>query len=204
MSRTSASLVNILSGKHLPIEQALGVKWNLQNYMLCFKINRQDFTPTRRNILSIVAFILDPLGFLSPVTLAGKWLLQEMCRSGVGWDDMLSPDKGLQWEAWRQDLVIIENIAIPICIIPPDFGTPRCIELHYFSDASTNGYGQCSCIRATTEEGVHCALLYSKARVGSSRVITIPRLELTAAVLSVRVSTFLRKELTIPIHKEYF
>jgi hypothetical protein len=82
-----------LAGEHLPIEQALGVKWNLQNDMLCFKINRQDFTPTRRNMLSIVVSIFDPLGFLSPVTL-----IQEMCRSGIGWD-MLSPDKELQWEA---------------------------------------------------------------------------------------------------------
>jgi hypothetical protein len=72
-----------LSGEHLPIEQALGVKWNLQNDMLCFKINRQDFTPIQRNILSIAASIFDAPGFLSPVTLTGKRLLQEMCRSSV-------------------------------------------------------------------------------------------------------------------------
>lgn len=51
---------------------------------------------------------------------------------------------------------------------------------------------------------VHCALVIAKARVAPLKVVTIPRLELTAAVLSVKVSLFLKRELNLPIDREYF
>ncbi|XP_055998018.1 uncharacterized protein LOC125647466 [Ostrea edulis] len=57
--------------------------------------------------------------------------------------------------------------------MPPDFDIPKCIELHHFSDASTNGYGQCSYIRTTNEENVHCALLFTN-RVQMIRDVTDP------------------------------
>ena len=56
------------------------------------------------------------------------------------------------------------------------------IELDHFSDASTEGYGQCSYFRLVgTSEQVHCSLVMGKARVTPLKPITIPRLELTAA-----------------------
>lgn len=51
---------------------------------------------------------------------------------------------------------------------------------------------------------VHCVLVNAKARVATLKVVTIPRLELTAAVLSVKVSLFLKREPSLPIDKEYF
>ena len=67
------------------------------------------------------------------------------------------------------------------------------IELHHFPDASTEGYGQCSYLRLVdTSDEVNCSLVMGKARVTPLKPITIPRLELTAAVVSVRVSDMLR------------
>ena len=51
---------------------------------------------------------------------------------------------------------------------------------------------------------VHTVLIMAKSRVSPTKTFTIPRLELTAALVSVRVSTFLRKELKIDISKEIF
>jgi hypothetical protein len=52
---------------------------------------------TRRGMLSYSLF--DPLGLISPVTLVGKQLLQEVCKEGVDWDDPL-PEEIV--EKWRK------------------------------------------------------------------------------------------------------
>lgn len=82
-------------------------------------------------------------------------------------------------------------------------GTLQRIELHHFADASSSGYGQCSYIRIVAEDKEHCALVMGKARVAPTRVVTIPRLELTAAAVSAGVSNFLRAELELKID-EFF
>ena len=43
-----------------------------------------------------------------------------------------------------------------------------------------------------------------KTRVAPLKVMTIPRIELVAATLSVKISILLRKELKIPVNKEIF
>ena len=66
-------------------------------------------------------------------------------------------------------------------------------------------YGQCSYIIYVNKDGlIHCSLLLGKSRVSPSKFISIPRLELTAAVLSVKVTCLLRKELQIDGLKERF
>ena len=64
------------------------------------------------------------------------------------------------------------------------------------SDASQVGYGQCSYLRLVDENGrIHCSLVMGKARVAPLKTVTIPRLELTAATVSVRVASMLKEEL---------
>ena len=60
----------------LPVERALGIHWCVESDQFHFRI-----TPlTRRGILSTVASLYDPLGFIAPFVLEGKRVLQEMCR----------------------------------------------------------------------------------------------------------------------------
>lgn len=75
-----------------------------------------------------------------------------------------------------------------------------------FSDASTHGYGQCFYLRLRNEDGnVHCALVMTKSRVSPLKVITIPRLELTAAVISVEISNVLKRELEyVDLEESFF
>jgi hypothetical protein len=77
-------------------------------------------------------------------------------------------------------------------------------ELHHFSDGSTSGYGQCSYLRVIGKEKVHCVLVAGKARVAPTKLVTIPRLELTAAYVSALMSHTLKEELRLPISGEYF
>ena len=59
----------------------------------------------RRGILSIVSSIYDPLGFVAPFILPAKRLLQNLCRRGLGWDDMVSNEDITIWQGWLGDLL---------------------------------------------------------------------------------------------------
>ena len=186
-------------------ERALGIHWNLEKDCFTFNITLKEQPPTRRGILSTVASIYDPLGFVAPYLLSGKAILQEMCRQGSGWDDQLPEHLKPRWEKWKNDLANLEKVQIARCYVPVNFGEVVKRELHHFSDASTTGYGQCSYLRLKNKDGdVHCSLIMGKSRVAPTKVITIPRLELTAAAVSVTVSNMLRDELNCTDVREFF
>ena len=100
---------------------------------------------------------------------------------------------------------MVEELHIQRCLQPIGFGTVVSLSIHHFSDASENGYGQCSYLRLVNQDGkIHCSLLVGKSRVPPKKFVSIPRLELTAAVLSVKMACTLRKELGIKVAKEIF
>ena len=61
-----------------------------------------DPSSTKRGVLSAVASIFDPIGFLTPFILKAKLLLQSMWRLKIGWDDKLplQAQKTLQADCW--------------------------------------------------------------------------------------------------------
>ncbi|XP_067279675.1 uncharacterized protein [Pseudorasbora parva] len=194
-----------LTFNDMPIERALGIHWNIQSDSFKFHIPLSGQPTTRRGILSTVASIYDPLGFVAPYVLNGKRILQEMCRQGTGWDDPLSPALSPLWERWQNDFINLERVNIPRCYAPAEFGKIVKTEIHHFSDASTCGYGQCSYLRMMNEKDeIHCTFLIGKARVTPVKITTIPRLELTAAVVSVQMSNLLREELDLTNANEFF
>ena len=88
---------------------------------------------------------------------------------------------------------------------PKDFGSISNCTLHNFSDASQSGYGQCSYITFVNDRAqIHCCLLIGKSRVTPLKFTLVPRLELTAAALSVKISKMLRKELDVHLDDEIF
>ena len=192
-----------------PKERVLGLQWNILKDTFEYSSPEQskdDCLPhTRREILSTVAKIYDPLGFVGPFLLKGKQILQELCKLGKKWKEPLDTDIMEQWRHWLQGLSDIDKLAINRCIKPPSFGVVKHVELHHFSDASFIGYGACSYIRliSNTDE-VHCSLLLSKSRVVPIKATTIPRLELQAAVVATKLSMLLRKELDVKINEEHF
>jgi len=151
---------------------------------------------TKRVILSILSSLYDPLGFASPVILIPKLLLQDLCRAGFGRDKELTPDYISRWRNWINSLADLNEFRIPRCHKPPDFGTVIFVKIHNFADSSAEAYGICSYLRLTNEEAkVHFNLLFGKCRLAPLKTLSIPRLELTAAVLAVRLDILLRKEL---------
>ena len=187
------------------IERALGVHWCIESDTLQFRIIVQDKPLSRRGILSTVSSVFDPLGLVAPFILVGKRILQELCRDGVGWDDEVPDDLRPQWEKWRAELPVLESLWIARCYKPQKFDVVKNVELHHFSDACQNGYGQCSYLRLLDDKNrIHCSLAMGKSRVTPLTPVTIPRLELTAALVSSKISCVLRKEREYAPMKEIF
>ena len=189
----------------LPVERTLGIMWCAETDSFQFRIVIQDRPLTRRGILSTVSSVYDPLGFVAPLILLGKQILQDLCRENADWDDPIGDQLRPRWEQWRNELRLLEGLKIPRCYKPEEFGDPKVVELHHFSDASQAGYGQCSYLRLLNEsDQAHCSLVMGKSRVTQLKSVTIPRLELTAAVVSVRVSQWLGHELDYQDVTEFF
>ena len=180
----------------LPVERALGVQWCVESDTLQFRVELKDQPLTRRGILSTVSSVFDRLGMLAPLILVGKVILQELCRDGADWDDEVPEPLRARWERWRTDLPLLSNLKISRCYKPEGFGQLKSVELHHFSDASKDAYGQCSYLRLVNRsDQIHCSLVMAKSRVAPLKPVTIPRLELTAALVSVKISAILQREL---------
>ena len=147
----------------------------------------KDNPCTRRGILATISTIFDPLGLIAPVVLVGKQILQEICH-GKDWDEPIDGEVLAKWERWRSQLSLLKQLDIARNFKPLHFGRIITAQLHNMSDASQTGYRQCSYLRLVDEDGRnHCSLVLGK--------VTIPRLELTAATVSVRVANVLKEEL---------
>ncbi len=85
----------------------------------------------------------------------------------------------------------LEKVKLNRCIKPKGFKIAK-TEFPHFSDASVLGYGQCSYLRLVSNSGqVHVSLLAGKSRVSPIKPVTIPRLELSAAEVTVKASLIL-------------
>ena len=176
-----------LSRDQLPLERALGVQWDVEGDAFTFSVTNKHKPLTRRGILSAVSSIYDPLGFLAPVILTAKQILQCLCKMKFGWDEAIPVEMAQEWKRWMDDLVLLDSFSISRCFTPKDFGEIREAQLHHFCDASEIGFGAVSYLRLSNSRQEVCvAFVIGKARVAPLKQVTIPRLELAAAVLAVR------------------
>ena len=204
-SERAVDVILNLPSEQLPIERVLGVQWSVGLDCFGFSITLKDQPLTRRGVLSTVASVYDPLGFLAPLVLRAKRILQNVCQKGISWDEPLPEELRPRWEQWKLDLLHLKDLQIARCFEPKMMGQGKTYELHNFSDASTFGYGQCSYLRVKdANDNVNVSLVMGKARVAPSKITTIPRLELTAAVVSAKVGVMLQEELNYSNLKQYF
>jgi hypothetical protein len=184
-----------LAKDQLPSSRTLGIEWAIEEDEFRFRIAEPQGTVTRRSILSSVSSIFDPLGLISPLLLQGRIILQSICKDGRSWDEPLPAHTLESWNEWRNNLQLLKHLRIPRCYkTGPD--QPRSAEIHHFSDASLTGYGMCSYLKLIYDNrSPQVTLVTSKSRVAPSKPVTVPRLELMAAVLAAKVATFLDTEM---------
>lgn len=153
----------------------------------------------------MVCSVYDPLGFVTSFTVRGKRLVQDLARERIGWDEPLSVEHLSNWQKWLNELEDIPHFQTDRCFQLAEFGNIQRTELYHFSDASTTAYGSASYIRVVNTEGqVHCSLLFTRSRVTPLKKMTIPRLELAAAAMSVQQDEMICRELSIPIDESVF
>ena len=109
-----------------------------------------------------------------------------------------------KWKCWKNDLIGIEKTELKKGFKPGGFGKIVHISLHSFSDASELGYGESSYLKLVDEhEHIDSTLMMAKGRVTSRRLVSISRLELVTAVLAVKISALIKKELEMKELTEY-
>lgn len=184
--------------------KTLGVIWNSTDDCFCFKVSKtSSVTHTKRTVLSTIAKLFDPLGLLGPVISKAKIFLQKLWLLNLQWDDHLPAEVFEEWDRFFKELQSICYIKINRCILP--FSDTQIIELHGFSDASEAAFGAvvyCKSLSSTGDVSIN--LVASKSRVAPLKKITVPRLELCAAVLLAKLIRRIKSALRLEECKTYY
>ena len=162
----------------------LGITWNISEDTLSIPmIKYKELTLlTKRIVVSETARLFDPVGFLTPMTVKAKVLIQAIWRLKYGWDESLPDELVESWQEYVRVMTSVPDVAVPRLIF-----YSRCVSLHMFSDASELAFGCCAYIVGTSNS----RLVMSKGRVAPLKEMTVPKLELTAALLSVRMARYI-------------
>nr|XP_012233626.1 PREDICTED: uncharacterized protein LOC105678692 [Linepithema humile] len=157
---------------------------------------------TKRQMLSCIAQIFDPLGLLGPVILTPKVIMQQLWQVKLDWDESLPAQLHTQWAKWYGKLSHLNYLKIPRRVLYDD---SKHVELHGFCDASERAYGACIYIRSTNStQDNHVRLLCAKSRIAPLKVISLPRLELCGALLLSRLYQRVTESLTVDFNSAHF
>ena len=179
-----------------PIQRSLGLHWELKRDIFTFQVSDAEKPFTRRGVLATVNSIFDPLGFVAPITIQGKFLLRELSSETLDWDSPLPLDKEEEWNTWRKSLNDLKLLEIPRPYAATTLSTALRKELHIFSDASVKAIAAVAYLRVIDSEGAcHIGFVFGKAKLAPQAAHTIPRLELGAAVLAAEIAGIVTSEL---------
>ncbi|UYV67536.1 hypothetical protein LAZ67_5001142 [Cordylochernes scorpioides] len=175
----------------------LGLLWDNMEDMLKCNVTRPFQVPnslTKRTVLSCIQRFFDPLGFLSPVLISPKVLLQKTWNLKLEWDAQLPTDIEKEFRSWLYEIASLDQVVIPRCLYLDSEGD---VQLHVFCDASCEAYASVVFTRSVVQDTVRVVLLWAKAGVAPLKKISIPRLELMACVLGARLLNAIRNALGV-------
>ncbi|XP_062557643.1 uncharacterized protein LOC134222511 [Armigeres subalbatus] len=162
---------------------ALGLLWNPTADYFEFRIPPipEISKVTKRIVVSETAQLFDPLGLLGSVVISAKTFVQRLWAKNIPWDEELSKEENAWWLNFRSEIKLLQQLSIPRRVLS---NVDRNYHLHCFCDASEKGYGCCMyVVGPDTSKQIISHLLITKSRVAPLHGLSIPRLELSAAVL---------------------
>ena len=195
-------------------EKVLGIGWNNQTDTFSFKVkadlmqrtstedcsNKSQPPLTKRKILSRIARIYDPIGFAAAFLIRAKIGMQQLWENGYEWDQELPSEVCQKWIDLFRELEQLNELTFPRCLTPESsLGLPM---LCIFSDASRKAFGACAYVRWCIANGKYeSRFIAAKSRVAPLKELTIPRLELQAAVLASRLGKSIQEESRLQFEK---
>jgi len=188
----------ILGDSMLPVERVLGLYWDPQPDIFTFKLNESKLSIisnsnrpwTKREMLRLIASFFDPIGMVAHFLIKVRIIFQNVWREDISWDDPVPSEHLQQWIKWCGQIPTITTVGLPrFYKFPPDINTlvPSGPQLHVSADASQEAYSVVAYLRWGLE-GATVSFVFGKSRVAPLKRLTIPRLELTAALLATRVA----------------
>ncbi|GFR04328.1 integrase catalytic domain-containing protein [Trichonephila clavata] len=177
-----------------PPIKVLGLAWDSEKDLIYFDpkdllkfMSRK--TESKRFILNVVGRIFDPIVILGPFVIKLKCLLQDLWTLGVDWDSELPPKLRHKWQQWSSEAEGLTEIKIPRFYLGDVDQELSSVDIHCFSDAGKSVYGTILYLRfVTCNNKIETSFICSKSRVAPLKSLTLPRLELTAALLSARLA----------------
>ncbi|XP_057337763.1 uncharacterized protein LOC130675883 [Microplitis mediator] len=193
--------INLLTCNNSEMK-ALGIQWNNVSDEIKYKVTEEsNLTVTKRSVLSNIARLYDPIGLIGPVIVSAKILMQQLWQCNAGWDETLPPNIYTAWNNLRKQLPELNKIKFDRKII---INNAKRIEVHGFSDASEKAYGAVIYVRSIDiNNKVTTNLLCSKNRIAPLKTISLPKLELCAALLLSRLIDTVLKAINKQIDKIY-
>lgn len=177
--------------------KTLGIRWNASCdsfYFVMDKIEDKS-SYTKRQVLSIIAKVFDPLGWLSPIVVTAKILMQQLWLDDIGWDDPLKPLAYINWKTFVSNSEAIGQINIPRWV---EYSPDCKIELHGFCDSSESAYAAALYLRVEVGMSVVSNLLVAKSKVAPLKKTSLPRLELCGALLLAELVDSVVPQLELP------
>ncbi|XP_044755112.1 uncharacterized protein LOC123314064 [Coccinella septempunctata] len=188
-------------GGEQPGSKILGLYWNAQRDELGFNtcmsrvpedVKAGKRAPTKREALSAVMSVYDPLGLLSHYTIRSKIILQSLWRLQMTWDEPIPAEENELFTSWLAQLPEIAMLRLPRCYTLNGYER---IDLHILCDASEQAFATTAYWRITRNDGtIEVVLIAAKAKVAPKKALTIPRLELQAAVIGARLAETIKRE----------
>ncbi|GFW13013.1 integrase catalytic domain-containing protein [Trichonephila clavipes] len=180
----------------------LGIAWlpDVDKFTFTITVNETDVW-TKRKVLSEVAKIFDPLGWLAPSVIISKIFLRELWSHHLSWDKELPDSLARQWRIFEEQLPLLTNIKIPRCILIPQAID---VQVHGFCDSSEKAY--CAVIYIWSKDATQTVvsrLLTSKTRVSPVKPQSLPRLELCSALLLANLLQATLPTLTVSISETF-
>ena len=176
----------------------LGLTWNATNDMLSLSLEKmirksEAVTKlTKRSTISFASKLFDTLGYVEPITVKAKIMIQDLWKQNLSWDEDVPSEHKDQWLNWISDISNLTSVEIP----RPYFLTSISNrQLHIFCDSSQLAYGAVAYLRGMSGAEIYTAFTMAKTRVAPIKTQTLPRLELLAALLGAQLSEYLTKTL---------
>ncbi|XP_073831520.1 uncharacterized protein [Musca autumnalis] len=184
--------------------KTLGIRWNISGDFFSFTPPAMEDRDvyTKREVLSTIAKLFDPCGWLAPIIIVAKLVMQQIWLDKIDWDDTLKPLTLINWKNFVRNSKDIELLKVPRWIT---FTLNSSVEIHGFCDASESAYGVTLYIRVETpDNNVQTFLLAAKSRVAPIKKLSIPRLELCGAVLLSKLAASTMRNLQISDYTTQF